>query len=164
MDNTGIAIVQNAGTLQHTCFNGMQEVNGGEPLSVLTDNVRTAIMKNITRRMTPQPLKIRADIDMTCFAYDGVLHIQVIHLVLVAWTDFIPAAILLAAQSAMAERKMHLAIQAVYSEAYVGICIPLVDIVYRYLVKCSNVHSLSALCVIESFGSLGYAGSIAIVS
>ena len=54
----------------------MQEVNGGEPLSVLTDDVRTAIMKNITRRMTPQPLKIRADIDMTCFAYDGVLHIQ----------------------------------------------------------------------------------------
>lgn len=34
-------------------------------------------MKNITRRMTPQPLKIRADVDMTCFAYDGVLHIQV---------------------------------------------------------------------------------------
>ncbi|KAA6424865.1 MAG: eukaryotic translation initiation factor 2 subunit alpha-like [Trebouxia sp. A1-2] len=57
-------------------FARLQEVNGGEPLSVLTDNVRTAIMKNITRRMTPQPLKIRADIDMTCFAYDGVLHIQ----------------------------------------------------------------------------------------
>ena len=55
----------------------MQEVNGGEPLSVLSDNVRAAIMKNITRRMTPQPLKIRADVDMTCFAYDGVLHIQV---------------------------------------------------------------------------------------
>ena len=46
-------------------------------MSVLTDDVRSAIMKNVTRRMTPQPLKIRADIDMTCFAYDGVLHIQV---------------------------------------------------------------------------------------
>lgn len=55
----------------------LQEVNGGEPLSVLSDSVRAAIMKNITRRMTPQPLKIRADVDMTCFAYDGVLHIQV---------------------------------------------------------------------------------------
>ncbi len=77
--------MQIAGTLLHTCFYGMQEVNGGEPLSVLTDNVRTAIMKNITRRMTPQPLKIRADIDMTCFAYDGVLHIQVSYLVLLAW-------------------------------------------------------------------------------
>ena len=56
----------------------VQELNGGEPLPVLSDDVRTAIMKNITRRMTPQPLKIRADIDMTCFAYDGVLHIQVL--------------------------------------------------------------------------------------
>lgn len=55
----------------------LQEVNGGEPLSVLSDDVRAAIMKNVTRRMTPQPLKIRADVDMTCFAYDGVLHIQV---------------------------------------------------------------------------------------
>lgn len=34
-------------------------------------------MKNIKRRLTPQPLKIRADVDMTCYAYDGVLHIQV---------------------------------------------------------------------------------------
>ena len=33
-------------------------------------------MKNIKRRMTPQPLKIRADIELTCFKYDGVLHIQ----------------------------------------------------------------------------------------
>ncbi|KAL3152163.1 hypothetical protein ABBQ32_001255 [Trebouxia sp. C0010 RCD-2024] len=57
-------------------FARLQEVNGGEPLSVLSDSVRAAIMKNITRRMTPQPLKIRADVDMTCFAYDGVLHIQ----------------------------------------------------------------------------------------
>lgn len=54
----------------------LQEANGGEPLSVLTDAVRSGLMKNITRRMTPQPLKIRADVDMTCFAYDGVLHIQ----------------------------------------------------------------------------------------
>ena len=54
----------------------MQELNDGEPLSVLTDAVRSGLMKNITRRMTPQPLKIRADVDMTCFAYDGGLHIQ----------------------------------------------------------------------------------------
>ncbi|ERN07529.1 hypothetical protein AMTR_s00154p00040680 [Amborella trichopoda] len=26
--------------------------------------------------MTPQPLKIRADIEMKCFQYDGVLHIK----------------------------------------------------------------------------------------
>jgi translation initiation factor 2 subunit 1 len=54
----------------------LQEANGGEPIAVLTPEVKAAIMKNISRRMTPQPLKIRADVDMTCFAYDGVLHIQ----------------------------------------------------------------------------------------
>jgi translation initiation factor 2 subunit 1 len=31
---------------------------------------------DIRRRMTPQPLKIRADVELTCFAYDGVLHIK----------------------------------------------------------------------------------------
>lgn len=33
-------------------------------------------MKNIKRRMTPQPLKIRADVELTCFAYDGVERIR----------------------------------------------------------------------------------------
>ena len=33
-------------------------------------------MVNIRRRMTPQPLKIRADVELTCFGYDGVLHIK----------------------------------------------------------------------------------------
>lgn len=39
-------------------------------------DVREALLKNIQRRMTPQPLKIRADIELTCFHYDGVLHIK----------------------------------------------------------------------------------------
>ena len=34
-------------------------------------------MKNVRRRMTPQPVKIRADVELTCFAYDGVLALQV---------------------------------------------------------------------------------------
>jgi translation initiation factor 2 subunit 1 len=42
----------------------------------VTDAVREALLLNIRRRMTPQPLKIRADVEMTCFGYDGVLHIQ----------------------------------------------------------------------------------------
>ena len=33
-------------------------------------------MKNIKRRMTPQPLKIRADEELTCFQYDGIEHIR----------------------------------------------------------------------------------------
>lgn len=35
-----------------------------------------ALMKDVRRRMTPQPLKLRADVELTCFAYDGVLHIK----------------------------------------------------------------------------------------
>lgn len=52
------------------------EYNDGKPIEVLTPEVRDAIVKNIKRRMTPQPLKIRADVELTCFSYDGVLHIQ----------------------------------------------------------------------------------------
>lgn len=38
--------------------------------------VRDALLKNIKRRMTPQPLKIRADVELTCFQYDGIEHIK----------------------------------------------------------------------------------------
>ena len=47
-----------------------------EEAPVVTPAVREALMVNIRRRMTPQPLKIRADVELTCFAYDGVLHIK----------------------------------------------------------------------------------------
>lgn len=30
--------------------------------------------------MTPQPLKIRADVEMKCFQFDGVLHIKVLNM------------------------------------------------------------------------------------
>ena len=52
------------------------EFNEGQPIEVLTEAVKEAVLKNIKRRMTPQPLKIRADVELTCFVYDGVLHIQ----------------------------------------------------------------------------------------
>lgn len=38
--------------------------------------------------MTPQPLKIRADIEMKCFQFDGVLHIKVLTLQLLIWLFF----------------------------------------------------------------------------
>jgi translation initiation factor 2 subunit 1 len=41
-----------------------------------SDAVTSALLVNIRRRMTPQPLKIRADVELTCFGYDGVLHIK----------------------------------------------------------------------------------------
>ncbi|KAG0454615.1 hypothetical protein HPP92_023595 [Vanilla planifolia] len=51
-----------------------QEVTKVVP--ALTEEVKDALIKNIRRRMTPQPLKIRADIEMKCFQFDGVLHIK----------------------------------------------------------------------------------------
>jgi translation initiation factor 2 subunit 1 len=42
----------------------------------ISEEVKDALIKNIRRRMTPQPLKIRADVEMKCFQFDGVLHIK----------------------------------------------------------------------------------------
>ncbi|KAK9280489.1 hypothetical protein L1049_014181 [Liquidambar formosana] len=51
-----------------------QEVTKVVP--VMSEEVKDSLIKNIRRRMTPQPLKIRADIEMKCFQFDGVLHIK----------------------------------------------------------------------------------------
>eukprot|EP00268_Persea_americana_P051495 TRINITY_DN5697_c0_g1_i3.p1 TRINITY_DN5697_c0_g1~~TRINITY_DN5697_c0_g1_i3.p1 ORF type:complete len:345 (-),score=76.37 TRINITY_DN5697_c0_g1_i3:569-1603(-) len=51
-----------------------QEVTKVVP--AMSEEVKDALIKNIRRRMTPQPLKIRADIEMKCFQLDGVLHIK----------------------------------------------------------------------------------------
>ncbi|XP_050368404.1 eukaryotic translation initiation factor 2 subunit alpha homolog [Argentina anserina] len=51
-----------------------QEVTKVVP--AVTEEVKDSLVKNIRRRMTPQPLKIRADIEMKCFQFDGVLHIK----------------------------------------------------------------------------------------
>ncbi|XP_075483531.1 eukaryotic translation initiation factor 2 subunit alpha homolog [Primulina tabacum] len=61
-----------------------REVKEGEPngqeitkvVPALSEDVKDSLVKNIRRRMTPQPLKIRADIEMKCFQFDGVLHIK----------------------------------------------------------------------------------------
>jgi len=34
--------------------------------------VKSALLKNIKRRMTPKPVKIRADLEVTCFGYEGI--------------------------------------------------------------------------------------------
>jgi len=46
-------------------------------VSVLDDfklepDLKDAMVKNIKRRLTPQPVKVRADIEVTCFHYDGI--------------------------------------------------------------------------------------------
>ncbi|KAL9939417.1 hypothetical protein V8E36_001234 [Tilletia maclaganii] len=41
----------------------------GKPLD---ENVLKEVQANIARRLTPQPVKIRADVEVTCFRYDGI--------------------------------------------------------------------------------------------
>jgi translation initiation factor 2 subunit 1 len=53
-----------------------EEAHGGADIPVLTAEVKDGILKNVRRRLTPQPIKIRADVEMTCFNYDGVEHIK----------------------------------------------------------------------------------------
>jgi len=38
----------------------------------IREDVKEALLKNIRRRLTPQPIKIRADMEVTCFAYEGI--------------------------------------------------------------------------------------------
>ena len=68
---------KNMVTSPEEMFDQAIEISGEEGAAVLTPEVRSAIVKDIKRRMTPTPLKIRADIELTCFHYDGVLHIRV---------------------------------------------------------------------------------------
>ncbi|CAN6206542.1 unnamed protein product [Urochloa humidicola] len=42
----------------------------------VTPEVKEALVKDIRRRMISQALKIRADVEMKCFQFDGVLHIK----------------------------------------------------------------------------------------
>ncbi|PRQ43427.1 putative translation initiation factor 2, alpha subunit, nucleic acid-binding protein [Rosa chinensis] len=42
----------------------------------VSEEVKECLLKNIKRRMPVQPLKIRADIEVTCYHFDGVLHIK----------------------------------------------------------------------------------------
>lgn len=38
----------------------------------IPEDVLNELRANIARRLTPQPVKIRADIDVTCFGYAGI--------------------------------------------------------------------------------------------
>lgn len=38
----------------------------------IDDDVRRELVANIARRLTPQPVKIRADIEVSCFGYEGI--------------------------------------------------------------------------------------------
>ena len=56
-------------------FNRLQdETNGGQPIEALTDAVKEGIIKNVRRRMTPQPIKIRADVELKPHAIADGIH------------------------------------------------------------------------------------------
>jgi len=38
----------------------------------LEENLKTSLMDNIKRRLTPQAIKIRADVEVACYAYEGI--------------------------------------------------------------------------------------------
>ncbi|KAJ3323363.1 hypothetical protein HDV06_001883 [Boothiomyces sp. JEL0866] len=38
----------------------------------MPDHIRKELVSNIRRRLTPQPIKIRADIECSCFGYEGI--------------------------------------------------------------------------------------------
>lgn len=44
----------------------------------ISEDVKHALVRDIRRRMARQQVRIRADIVMTCFEFDGVLHIKVL--------------------------------------------------------------------------------------
>ncbi|KAE9608062.1 hypothetical protein Lal_00003489 [Lupinus albus] len=74
-------VVNDPDTVLSTLTREVKEVgsDGVEVTKVVpavSEEVKDALVKNIRRRMTPQPLKIRADIEMKCFQFDGVVHIK----------------------------------------------------------------------------------------
>lgn len=38
----------------------------------IVESTKEELLNNIKRRLTPQPIKIRADIEVTCFDYEGI--------------------------------------------------------------------------------------------
>lgn len=54
-----------------------KEAKSQQDFSVFFYELLNVLVKNIRRRMTPQPMKIRVDIGMKCFQFDGVFQIKV---------------------------------------------------------------------------------------
>jgi translation initiation factor 2 subunit 1 len=38
----------------------------------MSEDVKEALKKNVAMRLTPQPVKVRSDFEVTCFAYEGI--------------------------------------------------------------------------------------------
>ncbi|KAF7816510.1 eukaryotic translation initiation factor 2 subunit alpha-like protein [Senna tora] len=72
-------IVRDPDSVLNSLTREVKDPDGKEATKVVpavSGELKKALVKNIQRRMTPQPVKIRADIEMKCFHFDGVLHIK----------------------------------------------------------------------------------------
>jgi translation initiation factor 2 alpha subunit (eIF-2alpha) len=58
--------------LIHVSYFGRQSDSVFAGLTMPNPTVLPALLAQISRRLTPQPAKIRADIEVTCFSYDGI--------------------------------------------------------------------------------------------
>ena len=56
---------------------------------VINESVKHALIKDICRRMTPQPVKIRADMELTCFSRDGIYYIKIMSVCLFDFAQFL---------------------------------------------------------------------------
>eukprot|EP00343_Euplotes_focardii_P007034 CAMPEP_0205819424 /NCGR_PEP_ID=MMETSP0206-20130828/1801_1 /ASSEMBLY_ACC=CAM_ASM_000279 /TAXON_ID=36767 /ORGANISM="Euplotes focardii, Strain TN1" /LENGTH=165 /DNA_ID=CAMNT_0053113015 /DNA_START=29 /DNA_END=523 /DNA_ORIENTATION=- len=65
--------------------------------------LQRSLLTNVNRRLTPQPIKIRCDLEVTCFAYEGI--------------DAIKAALL--AGEALSDEEMQIKIKLVAPPLYV---------------------------------------------
>ncbi|KAI3500582.1 hypothetical protein L1887_36406 [Cichorium endivia] len=77
-------IVINPETILNSLTREVKEINSeGKEVTkhvpALSKEVKYVLVKNIRRRMTLQPLNIRAYIETRCFQFDGVLHIKQQH-------------------------------------------------------------------------------------
>lgn len=50
----------------------MTEPESCSELKTMPENIKDALLANIRRRLTPQAVKIRAEIEITCFQYEGI--------------------------------------------------------------------------------------------
>ena len=53
----------------HWCSDSEDDIFEGIEIS---EDIKTALVSYVKRRLAPQPVKIRADIEVTCFVYEGI--------------------------------------------------------------------------------------------
>jgi translation initiation factor 2 subunit 1 len=65
-----------AAVLARLASSGAGGGGAGDAVASLAQPVKDTLIAAARRRLTPQPVKVRADVELTCFAFDGVLKIQ----------------------------------------------------------------------------------------